>query len=100
MGSRPARVSVIDRAVIKCNSIEYRKGFVEVRGDIHNNCINIETWNIDPDVNITNVNLEDNSLKDVSIIANTEIELSITNAEALILLLQEAIDVSRERGDT
>ena len=89
-----------DRAVIKCNSIEYRKGFVEVRGDIHNNCINIETWNIDPDVNITNVNLEDNSLKDVSIIANTEIELSITNAEALILLLQEAIDVSRERGDT
>lgn len=89
-----------DRAVIKCNSIEYRKGFVEVRGDIHNDCINVETWNIDPDVNITNVNLEDNSLKDESIIANTEIELSITNAEALILLLQEAIDVSRARGNT
>ena len=86
--------------MIKCNSIEYRKGFVEVRGDIHNDCINVETWNIDPDVNITNVNLEDNSLKDESIIANTEIELSITNAEALILLLQEAIDVSRARGNT
>jgi hypothetical protein len=86
--------------LIKCNTIEYRKGFVEVRGDIHNNSINVEVWNIDPDVNITNVSLEDNSLKDESIIANTEIELSITNAEALVLLLQEAIDVSRARGNT
>lgn len=88
------------RGVIKCNSIKYRKGFVEVRGDIHNDCINIETWNIDPDVNIANVNLEDNSLKEESIIANTEIELSITNAKALILLLQEAVGVSRAQGNT
>ena len=89
-----------DRAVIKCNSIEYRKGFIEVRGDIHNDCINVETWNIDPDVNITNVDLDDNSLIDESVIANTEIELSIANAEALILLLQEAIDVFRTHDKT
>ncbi|MCG6202687.1 hypothetical protein [Psychromonas antarctica] len=86
--------------MIKCNSIEYRKGFIEVRGDIHNDCINVEIWNIDPGVNITNVNLEDSSLKGESIIANTEIELSITNAEALISQLQEAIDVSRARDNT
>ena len=86
--------------MIKCNTIEYRKGFVEVRANIHDDNINIEVWNIDPDVNITNVSLGDYSLKDESIIANTEIELSIINAEDLILQLQEAINVSRASKNT
>jgi hypothetical protein len=86
--------------MIKCNTIEYRKGFIEVRADIHEGNINVEVWNIHPGVNITNVSLGDYSLKNESVIANTEIELSITNAEDLILQLQKAIDASRANNDT
>lgn len=86
--------------MIKCNTIEYRKGFVEVRANIHDDNINIEVWNIHPAVNITNVSLGDYSLKNESIIANTEIELSIINAEDLILQLQEAINASRASKNT
>lgn len=74
---------------IKCNSVNYRKGYIEVSGDIHEGCINIETWNIHPDSDISGSVFD--QLSDKAFLANTEIELSVDNAKELLKLLQEAI---------
>lgn len=37
----------------KCNSISYRKGYIEVVADIHAGLINMETWNIHSELGIT-----------------------------------------------
>lgn len=42
MGTTLCMFQIEDREVIKCNTIEYRKGFIEVRGDINNDNINVE----------------------------------------------------------
>ena len=91
---------IMSRNLIKCNSIEYRKGYIEVRGDIHSDCVNMEVWNIHPDVNISSIDLGDNSMPDEAVTANTEIELSIQKAEDLVLQLTKAIEVSRARKHT
>lgn len=84
---------------IRCNAIEYRQGFIEVQSRIHEDCINIETWQINPDINITNLNLTDEEVADDDITGNTEIELSLKNAEYLINLLQAAISDVKSGGN-
>jgi hypothetical protein len=90
----------MNRNLIKCNSIEYRKGYIEVRGDIHADCVNIEAWNVHPDIDITDLDLGDNSMPDDAVIDNTEIELSIKDAEDLVEQLNRAINVARTRKNT
>ena len=90
----------MSRNLIKCNSIEYRKGCIEVRGDIHIDCVNIEAWNIHPDLDISGIDLGDDSMPEEAVTANTEIELSIKNAEDLVQQLVEAIKVAREKNNT
>ena len=90
----------MNRNLIKCNAIEYRKGYIEVRGDIHNDCVNIEAWNIHPDIDISGIDLGDDLMPEEATIANTEIELSIKNAEDLIQQLTEAIKVARAKSNT
>ncbi|KJG03050.1 hypothetical protein [Photobacterium angustum] len=86
-----------NKSLIKCDSIAYRKGYVEVCGGIHSDCINLEVWNIDPDINT--ISSDDFLNGDETVTANTEIELSIENAEELILKLQNAIEVAiTEKG--
>ena len=29
---------------LKCDSVPYRKGFIEVVGGIHDGCVNLESW--------------------------------------------------------
>ena len=77
---------------IRCNSIEYRQGFIEVLPGIHDGCINIETWEINSEINIKNLDLESEAIPEDGVTANTELELSIQNAELLISLLQNAIN--------
>ena len=80
------------RNILKVNSVNYRKGFIEVTGNIHPNCINIETWEIISDKDISELSLEKESIIDEDIVANTEIELSIREAKDLISLLENEIE--------
>jgi len=76
---------------IKCNSINYRKGFIEVLANIHSGCINIETWSIHPDADISEQGLVFNEIPYEYFTGNTEIELNLKNAEELLTSLQKAI---------
>jgi len=91
---------IMSRTLIKCNSIDYRKGYVEVRGDIHPNCINLEIWNIHPDIDISELDLGDDAMPDEAVIANTEIEFSIKKAEDLVRQLTLAIKYAREKSSS
>jgi len=90
----------MSKNLIKCNSIEYRKGYIEVRGDIHIECVNVEAWNIHPDIDISGIDLGDDSMPEEAVTANTEIELSIKNAEELVQQLVEAIKVAQQKNNT
>jgi hypothetical protein len=76
---------------IRCNNINYRKGFIEVFPGIHPGFINLETWDIHPDVDISERNLSDDSIPDDAVVSNSEIEMSVKEAEELVQLLQDAI---------
>ncbi|WP_431688159.1 hypothetical protein [Hahella sp. NBU794] len=90
----------MDRNLIKCNSIEYRKGYIEVLAGIHDECVNLEVWNIHPEVDITSFDLGDESLPEGAVTSNTEIELSLENAELLISQLTQAVNKVRAKNNT
>ena len=81
---------------IKCNNVEYRKGFIEIIPNIHDGCINIETWNIHVDIDISNIDLEDDLFPEEGVTCNTEIEMSVNEAEELVRKLQVAISNVKE----
>lgn len=80
------------RNILKANTINYRKGFIEVKGDIHPNCINVETWEVDANKDISVLSLENENMNDRDIVANTEIELSLDEAKGLIKFLEEEVE--------
>ncbi len=81
---------------IKCNNVEYRKGFIEVIPNIHDGCINIETWDVHVDIDITNIELEDENFPEEGITNNTEIEMNVNEAEELVRRLKVAIAKVKE----
>ena len=82
----------MERNILKANTVNYRKGFIEVKGEIHPGCINIETWEIDANKDITKLSLESKDIKDEDITASTEIELSVEDAKKLIYMLEKEIE--------
>lgn len=86
--------------IIKCNTIPYRKGFIEVEASIHPGCINIETWDIHPEKDISSSSSVGSAgLSDSDVTGVTEIELNIKEAESLISLLQKAVsDVNNAKN--
>ena len=69
---------------IRCSGVNYRQGFIEVTAFIHDNKINLETWQVDPSAQIDGVDwVDDVSISDSDITANCEIELSIEDARNL-----------------
>lgn len=76
---------------VRCENIGYRQGFIEVIPNIHRGYINIETWMISPEIKITDIDISEGSIADKNIVGNTEIEMSIDQAEMLIQLIQAAI---------
>lgn len=76
---------------IKCDNVDYRKGYIEVSGDIHKGFINLETWTIHPDTDISVSDSAFGDLPDEAFTGNTEIELNIDEAQLLVNFLQEAI---------
>ena len=89
-----------NKKIIRCYTVVYRQGYIEVQTEIHNKCINIETWLINPDIDISNRELTDEEISDEDIVANTEIELNLENAESLVGLLQEAITKVKSNEST
>jgi hypothetical protein len=79
----------MDFPKIHCKGISYRSGFVEVTPGIHDDHVNLEIWNIDPDR--ASMIVDEDSLADEDVIAATEIELSVLQTKELIRQLQLAI---------
>jgi hypothetical protein len=80
--------------MIKCNDIPYRQGFIEVASGIHPHHVNVEIWNVHPDRDISGLSLTDQAISDKEIIGNTEIELNVSQASALIEALRNAIQLA------
>ena len=81
---------------MKCNNIYYRKGYIEVISNIHDDCINLEVTTIHPDIDISNIELTDPEFPDNAVISNTEIEINIEEAKQLIEFLKSSISRVKE----
>lgn len=81
---------------MKCNNINYRKGYIEVISNIHDDCINLEVTTIHPDIDISNIELTDPEFPDNAVMSNTEIEINIEEAKQLIEFLKSSISRVRE----
>jgi len=79
----------------RCDTVNYRKGFIEVMPGIHSGCINLECWQVQNDLDISGIDLLDQRIPDEAITANVELELSLETAEALLVALQNAIHAVR-----
>ena len=64
---------------------------------IHDNCINIETWDVHVDIDLSKIEIGDDDFPENGITGNTEIEMSVSEAELLISELQNA--VAKIRGE-
>lgn len=78
------------RTVIRCTGIPYRQGLMEISVGIHAKHVNLETWNIAPDLPVPDLPRQLLDRSEV-VTGSTEIELSRAQAEALIKALQEAL---------
>lgn len=81
---------------IKINNVNYRKGYIEVYAGIHDTFINIESWDINPDIDLSKIDISDKDFPISGIAGNTELELNIQEAEELIRQLQSAISIVKE----
>ena len=82
--------------MIRCNGVLYRQGFVEVSAGIHAKHVNIEIWNVHPDTNISDLSRVDQVPLDSAFTGNTEVELTIREANALIESLRKAIQLATD----
>ena len=86
---------------IKCDNIEYRKGYIEVSPNVHEGCINLEAWDIHSEADLKNTDIDNDDFSDELVRANTEIEMSLFEAKELVAQLQKAIDdVQSDQSDT
>lgn len=76
---------------IRCDGVAYRQGFIEVIPGIHGQHINLETWNVHPDMDLSDRAFGEVEIPEGAFIANTELELSVEQAKALIEALQASI---------
>lgn len=85
---------------IKCMTIPYRKGFIELTPGIHEGCINLEIWEINAESDIDDCSwVDDESFDDSEVTANCEIELSLAEAQMLAEMIQRGVDTAREASD-
>lgn len=76
---------------IRFNDVRYRQGFLKVAANIHPGHINLETWEIHPAFDISENQFDDQAIQDDWVQANTEIELNVEQAKALVSSLEAAI---------
>ena len=77
---------MLGRFRVRCDSVKYRQGFVEVIGQIHPGLVNVETWQVSPEADISGLDVESDRLTDADFVANTELELTPAQAQATIAL--------------
>lgn len=83
---------------IKCDNVDYQKGYIEVTHGIHGGCINIEAWDVQVDVDLSSIEIGDDDFPENGVTGNTEIEMSILEAEQLIAELQSAVTQLRGKN--
>ena len=77
---------------LRLQAVQYRQGFVEV-SNIHSGCVNVETWSIDANVDLSNVEwVAAPSLSDDHVNANTELEFTAAEARLFAKYLLDAAD--------
>lgn len=86
----------MNEEILRCNDIDYRQGFIEVTANIHPGHVNIETWNLDPGLDISTTVIRSTPLPEGAVIGNTEIELNLQQAKALIQSLQLAVESAEQ----
>lgn len=77
-------------STVNADVIVYRQGHLTV-SSVHEGCINIECWMISP---ASSLNVRRNSplnYQDDEVIANVELEFSISEAKSLVRILQAEI---------
>ncbi len=87
-----SRRVMADRFRVRCDSIKYRQGFIEVIGQTHPGLVNIETWQISMEADISGLFRESDDLTDDHFGANTELELTPEQARSLTAALVAAAD--------
>ncbi len=92
-----------DRFRVRCNSVKYRQGFIEVIGHIHAGLVNIETWQISVEADISGLFPGSEELDYKSFEANTELELTPAQArlmaEALVIAADFAENTPKPTDD-
>jgi len=68
---------------IRTNTVPYRKGFVEVTPCIHKGHVNLESWEVHAEVEISEHEWVTGLDSDEAIIANIEMEFSPSDARKL-----------------
>lgn len=76
---------------MRCDTVTYRQGFIEVIGGIHDGLVNVETWKVSAEIDITGLFPRSERLTD-SDFSNTELELTPTQARNLAAALVAAAD--------
>jgi hypothetical protein len=81
-----------DRFRMRCGAVKYRQGFIEVIGPIHPGLINVETWQVSVEADLTGIDVESDRLTDADFVANTELELTPAQARSLAAALVAAAE--------
>ena len=76
---------------MKCETINYRKGFLEVTPAIHDQCVNIELWEIDAETNISDARWVDD-IPGTAVVSNCELEMTTNEARRLVEALLAALE--------
>jgi hypothetical protein len=79
---------------VRCDAVKYRQGFIEVIGQIHPGLVNVETWQVRPQADISGLDVESDRLTDADFVANTELELTPGQARSLAAALVAAADAA------
>jgi hypothetical protein len=84
---------------LRCNSVRYRQGFVEV-SNVHHGCVNIESWDVSAEVEALPDWVSSETLTDKNIVGNCELELSADQARELAAFLLVAAKAAEEMPPT
>jgi len=76
---------------IKCRGVPYRQGWIEVCANVHARHVNVEAWNVAPEVGMSNPSVALTSVPDEAVAGNVELELTVAQAKQLVVALQNAI---------
>jgi hypothetical protein len=87
-----------DRFRVRCDAVKYRQGFIGVIGQIHPGLVNVETWQVGVEADISGLYPECHGLTDDDFVANTELELTPDQARSLAAALVAAADALEDRS--